>query len=135
MSAVAIRSAIVQHITALNLPHPIMFPNQPGFATPNNELWLRVSILMGNKGQMSLSDTDEQIGIVQVDIFAPKSSGALSALGVADTLDAAFSRLNPIKSNGVKVYVSSIMPAAPIEDDPWWLVRFSASIRCFVAKL
>ena len=89
---------------------------------------------MGEKGQLTIADTDEQVGIVQVDIFAPKSSGALSALGVADTLDAAFSRLSPIESNGVKIYVRSVTPAAPVDDDPWWLVRFSASIRCFVVK-
>ena len=134
MSAVAIRNAIVQHITALNLPHPTKYPNAPGFTTPNNQLWLRVSILMGEKGQLTIADTDEQVGIVQVDIFAPKSSGALSALTVSDTLDTAFSRLNPIQSNGVKIYVRSVTPAAPVDDDPWWLVRFSASIRCFVVK-
>lgn len=134
MSSTAIRNAITQHIQSIGFTHPIMYQNQSQWVTPSNKLWLRVSILMGEKGQLTLSDTDEQVGIVQVDIFAPKASGTFGAYGVADALDSAFSRLNPIESNGVKIYVQSIAPAQPVEDDPWWLVRFSASIRCFVAK-
>lgn len=134
MSSLAIRTAITQHIAAIGLTHPTMYPNQAGWVTPNNKLWLRVNILLGEKGQLTLADTDEQVGIVQIDIFAPKSSGTLGAYGVADALDSAFSRLNPIERNGVKIYVQSVSPAQPVDDDPWWHLAFTASIRCFVEK-
>ncbi len=135
MSQTAIRDALTSKIQSIGLTQPIMWPNQGNFTTPTNQIWLRVTLLFGDKFQLSLADSDELFGVVSIGIFTPKGSGTKTAYQICDQLDTAFSRLNPIPFTGGKIFIQSVEPARQTEDEPWHVIQFRASFRAPVVKL
>lgn len=150
MSKSAIVQALTTKILGAGITDWINFPNtgkwlktgsSPLSATPSNQIWLRVNYLFGEQFQRTLKETDELVGIVQIDVFAPKGTSVAATYAIIDKLDACFSRLVPtVATGGIKIYVSSVKPSQPrmstlSDSDTWMITTFDANIRAMVDKL
>ena len=144
MSTKAIRDALTTALHVPALPYFKKFPNGAAFVkpdgattanTPSNQIWQRVSFIFGSKDPLSLSQTDQQTLLCQVDTFIPKGSGDFDSWQIMDTLDGIFSRLSPITTaDGTRLNVLSTEAGRTLDAEPWWQLSFTATIRVYVPK-
>lgn len=127
MTTTTLRNAIITKMVSGNWSEPVQYPNQSGWVTPNNEPWLRVAIFFPRDNRVTLSSTDRQPVLVQVDIFAPRESGQLTALGLADKLQALFSKREVTEITGGRFEVTRFR-AVPTDDDTYYRVMCEIDI-------
>lgn len=91
----------------------------------NGTLYIRPTLLAGDTNQASLGDsgTDQNIGIYQLDVFAPAGTGKGAAIVMADTIANQFKRGTVLTYSGVTVRVKNASRQAAINNaDGWYQV-------------
>lgn len=76
INPIAATSAIRMRLVAAFPTTPILFPNVP-FTPPLGRLWLKFSVLWGKSMLLTMQPThsNENIGVIQIDVMAPQSQG------------------------------------------------------------
>lgn len=136
----SIRAALIGGIAPLLTAYPVKWQNKgiikTGAAyTPNNEPWLRCTIMMGDSELIGLAKTDRIIGILQTDIFVPRGSGTLAAHQIVDTIRASM----PINgesfaSGSVEVKFTSHDLGYSEEETIWYRQSMDSSFYAFVDR-
>lgn len=107
-NAVNIVNALIQSVLNASLPYPIKWPNAP-FDQPDNATFVRVTPLLSSPIMVALNKTDRVDGVLQIDVFAVKSSGDLIGYEVADTLRQSFpNNGESISEGGVNVFFKTV---------------------------
>ncbi|MDX1453628.1 MAG: phage tail terminator-like protein [Oleiphilaceae bacterium] len=124
-----IRTGLIVGVIDANLSYPIQWPNLPVQTSstdntpkdPNDEPWLRITILSMEDGVSTLgaNGRDEVIGAMQVDIFVPKGSGDIKAYQIMEEIRATLTRGKTLTHNGQFVRITSA-GSRQGQDEPNW---------------
>lgn len=104
-------------------PNTIAYENRP--VSPNkDELYLRATLLPGDVEQSSLGDngTDRNVGIYQVDVFAPSGKGKKEAIEMADLIANQFKRGTYLNHNGRTLRIRAVSRQASQNDVNGWFM-------------
>lgn len=131
MSYAAARKALIQEwlteFPTESDPGVCAYPNRD-FTRPAGAAWYRVSFLPIDKVPASLGTTglDEQTGILQIDLNAPRNKGDGDLYSLADTITSHFRSGRVVATTGVNTVVtrSTASPGRVVDDD----FRLSISI-------
>lgn len=135
-----IRTALIAGISPLIAAYPAKWPNrgimkngQP--YTPNNEPWLRCTILMGADDQIGLAKTDRINGILQTDVFVPKGSGDLAAIQLCDAIRAQMPiNGEAFSSGGVSVRFEFHALTTSQEEATWYRQSIESRFYAYVDR-
>jgi len=85
-------------------------------------LYLRATNMTGDATQAGLGDSgeDENLGVYQVDVFAPADKGKKAALQMADLVANRFKRGTDLTYSGTTVRISSVNREAALTVDGWY---------------
>ena len=108
-----IHKALIDGFKALNLPYPLSEPNRElKDSEKGDSAWLKVSILDAptNVATLGLSGTDNNPGIMQIDVNVPQNEGSGLQLQIVDTICSNFPTGKSLQYSGqaVKITNSSI---------------------------
>lgn len=122
MSAFAdILSALNTQLATLSLPTA---SEGKDYKPTNSTLYVRPTILPADTTQAELgsSGQDENLGIYQVDVFAPIDTGHGVAVTQADAIADAFARGTTLTYNSVNVRIRGVSRGAGRRDGAWYIV-------------
>lgn len=121
MSDKAIYQALLSGITSAGITAPINYPNMRDWVTPNNLLWLRFNqpIIGDNPQTLGSLGYNEQQGMLQIDVFAPRSSGVGASYDMAATIKAKLGSGAKLTSGSTTVRIRSAAVSAGNDDDVW----------------
>lgn len=130
-----IRAALMNRMVSGSFAYPVKWPNDDTFTTPNNAPWLRFTILTGASDMVTLSETDRQPIVVQVDIFTPKGSGSKTATDIADDVELLFSKKSPITHSGLRINIESFVARASGSETEWYRIICDITMIVYVARV
>lgn len=105
------------------------YPNA-AFTKPGPSIaWASVFVIPATTAALSIRDSDEMVGVFQIDLNYPLNGGAGAVQAKADAIRAHFKRGTGL--TGVEVGAVSIANLGPV--DGWFRVAVSIAYRSFVA--
>lgn len=136
-----IRTGLIKGIVDASLPYPIQWPNLPPQLNgndykPNNEPWLRVTILNMDDGIPTLGEggRDQVIGAMQVDVFTPKGSGDIKAYQITDELRAILNRGKTLEYNGQFVRITSADTRQGTDEPDWYSQIINVEFTSYLTR-
>lgn len=89
-----------------------------------DELYIRPTLISGDVNQATLgeSGTDMNIGIYQVDVFAPSGKGKKEAIEMADLIANRFKRGTDLTHNGRTLRTRSVSRQVAVNDINGWFM-------------
>lgn len=82
-----VTESLLEHLSklALNPALPVSYPDpQATFVPPSSGMWLEAAVLRAEAQQIGISAHYETPGILQVTVVAPKGSGPIAPVELAD---------------------------------------------------
>ena len=95
--------------------------------------WAAIYHLPANQTELTLSTTNDNSGLVQIDLNYPKNAGSGAILAKADTILASFQRATILTHAGQKVQITTSDVSQGREVDGWYRVSLSVGYRAFVS--
>ena len=122
MSDALIRKAFETRVRSWGLartpPLPVAFENAP-FSKPANGRYARAIVLPGNTTSRDLEGKHrEYVGVFQVTLVIRQNVGTADATSLAKSLDEAFPTGPPLQQDGLNVWITRPMGAAPAIQEP-----------------
>lgn len=121
MTRKAIRDTLTQALVAANLSYPIKWPNAP-FNTPNNAVHLRMTLIsIGDEPRtLGAQGRNQNDGVLQVDVFAPKNSGDIALYNAVDDVLGVYSSGKDLSYNGRVIRINSVTDRQGTDDSSWF---------------
>lgn len=136
-----IRTGLIKSIVDAALPYPIQWPNLPiqnGGTNyePNNEPWIRVTILNMDDGTPTLGENgrDQVVGAMQVDVFTPKGSGDIKAYQITDELRAILNRGKTLEYNSQFVRITSADSRQGTDEPDWYSQIINVEFTSYLTR-
>jgi hypothetical protein len=95
--------------------------------------WAALFHLPSAQAELTLATTNENAGLVQIDLNYPKNGGSGAILAKADAILASFQRATILTHAGQKVQITTSDASQGLEVDGWYRVSISVFYRAFVA--
>lgn len=105
----------------------INFPNQPGWVTPENQPWSRLSIAPMVSTNVAVGGGANWVRrsmLIVIDVFTPKGSGVNTNLAICEEVINLFENT---QFGNIKTFEANL---AKIEDDPW--LGYQVTINAYI---
>ena len=95
--------------------------------------WAAIYHLPATQTELTLATTNDNTGLVQIDLNYPKNAGSGAILAKADAVLASFQRTTILTHAGQKVQITTSDVSQGREVDGWYRVSLSVGYRAFVS--
>ncbi|MGB2063509.1 MAG: phage tail terminator-like protein [Marinomonas gallaica] len=136
-----IRTSLIVGIVNANLGYPVQWPNLPvqlsgSSYQPNNEPWLRITVLSMEDGVSTLGagGKDAVIGAMQVDIFTPKGSGDIAAYNIMQEVRGIFARGKVLQHSGQFVRITSAGSRTGTDEQDWYSQIINVEFSSYLTR-
>lgn len=136
-----IRTGLIVGIIDSNIAYPVQWPNVPiqdngQSYEPNNEPWVRVTILGMEDGMGTLGKNgkDRVDGAMQIDIFTPKASGDIKAYEILQELRSQFERGKILTHNGQHVRIESAGSRQGTDEQSWYSQIINVEFSSYLSR-
>lgn len=130
-----IQAALNDRLNTMTSLPSTAWPND-GYAPTIGTLWLRPTVLPADTAAATLGSTgtDEQIGVYQIDVFAPAGVGDGASRAMTDLIADRFKPVTELTYNGRMVRCISVSIGAARTEENWYHVPVRVSYLSFTAK-